>query len=30
MFLVLDYAVLGDAHAPATMKVEYMRVWQHP
>ena len=30
MFLILDYAVLGDAHAPATMKVEYMRVWQHP
>ena len=30
MFLVLDYAVQDDAHAPATMKVQYMRVWQHP
>ena len=32
MFLVLDYAT-GDAggpvQAPATMKVEYVRVWQH-
>ena len=30
MFLVLDYATQSDADAPATMKVEYMRVWQHP
>ena len=30
MFLVLDYAVQDDAHVPATMKVQYMRVWQHP
>jgi beta-glucanase (GH16 family) len=33
MFLVLDYAT-GDAggpvQAPATMKVDYVRVWQHP
>ena len=30
MFLVLDYAAEGVADAPATMKVEYVRVWQHP
>ena len=30
MFLVLDYATLSVDVAPATMKVEYMRVWQHP
>ena len=30
MFLVLDYASQGNADALATMKVEYMRVWQHP
>ncbi len=30
MFLVLDYATLSAAAMPATMKVEYMRVWQHP
>jgi beta-glucanase (GH16 family) len=30
MFLVLDYATQNDSVAPATMKVEYMRVWQHP
>jgi beta-glucanase (GH16 family) len=30
MFLVLDYAVLSPAYAPATMKVAYVRVWQHP
>ena len=30
MFLVLDNAAEGNADAPATMKVEYVRVWQHP
>ena len=30
MFLVLDYAAQGVADASAAMKVEYMRVWQHP
>jgi beta-glucanase (GH16 family) len=30
MFLVLDYAAQGSADASAAMKVEYMRVWQHP
>jgi beta-glucanase (GH16 family) len=30
MFLVLDYAVQSPAYAPATMKVAYVRVWQHP
>jgi len=30
MFLVLDYAAQGNADAPATMKVQDMRVWQHP
>jgi beta-glucanase (GH16 family) len=29
-FIVLDNAVLDPAHAPATMKVAYVRVWQHP
>jgi beta-glucanase (GH16 family) len=30
MFLVLDYAAERSAQAPATMKVDYVRVWQHP
>jgi beta-glucanase (GH16 family) len=30
MFLVLDNAAGGDLSAPATMKVAYVRVWQHP
>ncbi len=30
MFLVLDYATEGSAQAPDTMKVDYVRVWQHP
>jgi beta-glucanase (GH16 family) len=30
MFLVLDYATQNTNVAPAAMKVEYMRVWQHP
>ncbi len=30
MFLVLDYAAGGPTHVPDTMKVDYVRVWQHP
>jgi beta-glucanase (GH16 family) len=30
MFLILDNATQGSALAPATMKVAYVRVWQHP
>jgi Glycosyl hydrolases family 16/CHRD domain len=30
MFIVLDYAVQDSAVAPATMKIAYVRVWQHP
>ncbi len=30
MFLVLDNAGQAPAHVPATMKVAYLRVWQHP
>jgi beta-glucanase (GH16 family) len=30
MFLVLDYAAQGAAQVPDTMKVDYVRVWQHP
>ena len=30
MFIVLDNAAGGDRSAPATMKVDYVRVWQHP
>jgi len=30
MFLVLDYAAERSGQAPATMKVDYVRVWQHP
>jgi beta-glucanase (GH16 family) len=30
MFVILDYATQGTAQAPATMKVAYVRVWQHP
>jgi beta-glucanase (GH16 family) len=30
MFIVLDYAAGGDLSAPAAMKVDYVRVWQHP
>jgi beta-glucanase (GH16 family) len=30
MFLILDYATAGSAQAPSTMKVAYVRVWQHP
>jgi len=33
MFLILDYATGepgGPVQAPATMKVDYIRVWQHP
>ena len=29
-FIVLDYAVADLVRAPATMKVAYVRVWQHP
>ena len=30
MFLVLDYAAGNPIHVPDTMKVDYLRVWQHP
>jgi len=30
MFLVLDYDALQHGQAPDTMKVDYIRVWQHP
>ncbi len=30
MFVILDYAAQYPAQAPATMKVAYVRVWQHP
>ena len=30
MFIILQNAAGGDLSAPATMKVDYMRVWQHP
>jgi len=30
MFLVLDYAAQGSGQVPGTMKVDYVRVWQHP
>ena len=30
MFIVLDNAAGGDISTPATMKVDYVRVWQHP
>jgi hypothetical protein len=30
MFLVLDYAAGGPIQVPDTMKVDYVRVWQHP
>jgi beta-glucanase (GH16 family) len=30
MFLILDYAAGYPHQAPDTMKVDYMRVWQHP
>ena len=30
MFVILDYATQRPAQAPATMKVAYVRVWQHP
>ena len=30
MFLILDYDAQSPAHAPDTMKVDYIRVWQHP
>jgi beta-glucanase (GH16 family) len=30
MFLILDYAARSPYQAPATMKVDYVRVWQHP
>jgi beta-glucanase (GH16 family) len=30
MFLVLDNAAQAPAQVPATMKVAYVRVWQHP
>jgi beta-glucanase (GH16 family) len=30
MFLVLDYDAEISGQAPATMKVDYVRVWQHP
>jgi beta-glucanase (GH16 family) len=29
-FIVLDYAAGGGPSAPAAMKVDYVRVWQHP
>ena len=29
MFVILDYAAQHPAQAPATMKVAYVRVWQH-
>jgi beta-glucanase (GH16 family) len=30
MFVILDYATKAPAQAPAAMKVDYVRVWQHP
>ena len=30
MFLVLDYAAGNPIQVPDTMKVDYLRVWQHP
>jgi hypothetical protein len=30
MFLILSYASGHTIQAPATMKVDYIRVWQHP
>ena len=30
MFLILSYAAADPLQAPATMRVDYMRVWQHP
>jgi beta-glucanase (GH16 family) len=30
MFLILDYATRSPSQAPDTMKVDYVRVWQHP
>jgi len=30
MFIILDNAAKAPAHVPATMKVAYVRVWQHP
>jgi hypothetical protein len=30
MFPILDYAAASPIQAPATMRVEYLRVWQHP
>jgi beta-glucanase (GH16 family) len=30
MFPILDYAAASPFQAPATMKVDYLRVWQHP
>jgi Glycosyl hydrolases family 16 len=30
MFLILDNVAGGDLSTPATMKVAYVRVWQHP
>ena len=30
MFLILDYDAQSPAHAPETMQVDYIRVWQHP
>ena len=30
MFVILDYAAQAHAQTPATMKVAYVRVWQHP
>ena len=30
MFVILDYATQSPAQVPAAMKVDYVRVWQHP
>ena len=30
MFLILSYMTGKPYQAPDTMKVDYMRVWQHP
>ena len=30
MYLILSYAAGSYVQAPATMRVDYMRVWQHP
>jgi len=30
MFLILDYDAQPPVHAPDTMEVDYIRVWQHP